>query len=245
MSIAAPLQKKAAALPTPVSQPNDGEATSASSSGSSKRSKADPILQVMKRNKELERRMHKVLSVTGMLIIALIASVGANLIVGTRPPPKERYVVQQIDGTLVPIIPLNEPITNKHAVTQLVTDAINAVNALDFANYRGQLFTASAFFTPNGWKKYETELQKTDTLGAIVKRQLVVSGSVSEPPVVTKEYEIGGIYAWDVEAPFQVSYFGAGYRQSLNLVARVTVVRIPTTTNPRGVAIAGFNAVRR
>lgn len=216
-----------------------------SASSSASKGKADPILQVMKRNKELERRTQKALGVNVILAAACVVSIAANVFLGTRPPPEPRYIVQQNDGTLIPIIPLNQPIANKNAVTQIVTDAISALNAIDFKNYKGQLQEASTYFTANGWKKYLDEMERTGTFSAMEKRQLVLTSTVNQPPVITKEYDINGTYAWDVEVPYQVSYFGAGYSQNLQLVARVTLVRIPTTTNPRGVAIAGFNAVRQ
>lgn len=214
-------------------------------SSSSKRPNADPIVQVLRRNKELEKRTQKALGVNVVLALAVMASMAGNVYVGTRPAPEPRYIVQQNDGTLVPIAPLNKPITNKNAVTQVVTDAITSVNALDFKNYRAQLMDASTYFTANGWKKYQDEMERNGTFSAIETRQLVLTATVTQPPTITKEYEIAGIYAWDVEAPYQVNYFGAGFNQSVNLVARVTLVRIPTTDNPRGIAIAGFNAVRK
>lgn len=209
-----------------------------------KPTKADPIVQVIKRNKDLERRTQKALGVNVILGLAFMASMAANVYLGSRPPPEPRYIVQQNDGTLTPIIPLNQPIANKNAVTQIVTDAISAMHAIDFKNYRTQLTEASTFFTKNGWQRYLEEMARSGTFEAIEKRQLVLTATVNKPPVILKEYDINGYYAWDIEVPYQVNYFGAGYTNVTNLVARVTLVRIPTTENPRGVAIAGFNAVR-
>lgn len=219
--------------------------SSANSKPSGKGPKADPIVQVLKRNKELQKRTQKALGVNVVLAMAVMASLAGNVYVGTRPAPEPRYIIQQNDGTLVPIAPLSKPIANKNAVTQVVTDAITSVNALDFKNYRSQLMDASTYFTANGWKKYQEEMSRNGTFEAIESRQLVLTATVTQPPTITKEYEISGIYAWDVEAPYQVNYFGAGFNQTVNLVARVTLVRIPTTDNPRGIAIAGFNAIRK
>lgn len=210
----------------------------------SKSSKPDPILQVMKRNKELDLRTQKALGVNLVLAAAVLASIAANVFIGTRPPPEPRYIIQQNDGTMVPIIPLGSPIANKNAVTQVVTDAIAAMHAIDFKNFRSQLTEASTYFTRMGWEKYMTEMARTGTFGAMETRQLVLTSTVTRPPVIIKEYLISGVYAWDVEVPYQVNYFGAGANQSVSLLAKVTLVRVPTTTNPRGIAIAGFNAMK-
>lgn len=211
----------------------------------SSRPKSDPIIQVIKRNKELERRTQKALGVNVILAGAVVVSLIGNVMLGTRTPPEPRYILQQNDGTLIPIIPLSQPIANKNAVTQVVTDAILAVNAIDFKNYRSQLNDASVFFTKNGWTKYQEEFERSGTREAMEKRQLVLTATVTQPPVITKEYEINGFYAWDVEAPYEVNYFGSGFSNSTPLVARVTLVRVPSVENPRGVAIAGFNSIRK
>lgn len=238
MTIAAKLTKK-----TEQSEAADPKAE-APVDRRAKPGKADPIVQVMRRNKELERRTQKALGVNVILALACMASIGANVFLGTRPLPEPRYIVQQNDGTLTPVIPLSQPISNKNAITQIVTDAISSMHAIDFKNYKGQLTNASTYFTRNGWQRYLDEMARTGTFEALEKRQLVLNATVNQPPVITKEYNISGIYAWDVEVPYQVNYNGAGFNQSVQLVARVTLVRIPTTDNPRGVAIAGFNATR-
>lgn len=208
------------------------------------KAKRDPIIQVMKRNKDLERRSQKNLGTNVILAGALIVSLGGNVILGTRKPPEPRYIVQQNDGTLVPVIALSKPVANKNAVSQHVADAIASMHAIDFKNYRSQLMEASVYFTRNGWKRYLDELEASGTRDAIEKRQLVLSSVVLRPPTIVREYDINGVYAWDVEVPYQVQYQGPGFNQTQNLTARVTVARIPTTENPKGIAIAGFNAVR-
>lgn len=214
------------------------------SSPAAQKKKADPIAQVLKRNKDLEKRTQKSLGVNVILAFTVMASIGANVFLGTRPPPEPRYLIQQTDGSLLPVIPLNQPIANKGAVTQVVTDAVLKLHAIDFKNFRNQMSDASIYFTKNGWQKYLDEMTKSGTFDAIERRQLVLSSAINKPPVILKEYDISGYYAWDVEVEYSVNYFGAGYNSTSPLVARVTLVRIPTTEHPRGIAIAGFNVGR-
>lgn len=234
-------KKKPKDAPAPS---NGAEEKDKPTSSDKKMEKPDPVLQVMRRNKDLEKRVQKSLSTSLVLVGALVVSLGTNVILGTRKPPEPRYIVQQNDGTLVPVIPLSKPVANKNAVSQHVSDAISAMHAIDFKNFRSQLMDASVYFTRTGWKRYEDELQASGTREAIEKRQLVLSSVVLRPPTIVREYDINGVYAWDVEVPYQVQYQGPGFNQTQNLTARVTVVRIPTTENPKGIGIAGFNAVR-
>ena len=221
----------------------DAKKTGEESLNSGKK-KPDPIIQVLKRNKDLEKRTQKALSVNVILAITCIASIAANVYVGTRPPPPPKYIIQNADGSLLETIPLNRPIANKASVGQVASDAILKMHALDFKNFRTQLNEASVYFTKNGWSKYELEMQRSGTFDAIQRRQIVMNATINNPPVVVKEYAINRHFAWDVEIPFTVNYFGAGFNTSSQMIAQVTLVRIQTTEHPRGVAIAGFNARR-
>lgn len=203
-----------------------------------KSSKPDPIISVNKRNRDLEKRMHRqsyaIMALAGVLaILAIIIGV-----LGTRQPIPV-YFVQNSDGTgLARIIPLNQPNSSPGAVTQLVADGIGCINALDFANYKNQLAGCAQYFTKSGWGRFLTEFENSGARDAIEKRNLVLSSIVNKPPKITNEGEIMGALFWDGEAPYTVRYQGAGYDQTQTSVAVVKVVRVPITENPRGIAIA-------
>jgi intracellular multiplication protein IcmL len=203
----------------------------------------DPIVSVAKRNKDLEKRTQQVLSSFVLITFALLVSVVGNIYQGSRKV-EHVYFVQNIDGTgLTKIQPIDQPISSKGAVTQLVVDAISDLNALDFANYKRQLSSASPYFTNKGWGRYTEEFVSSGTQDVIEKRQLVMSGAVTKPPVITAEGQLyaGGPYYWDVEVPYLVRYQGAGYDQQQTSIAVVKVIRVPVSERPKGIAIASFS----
>jgi hypothetical protein len=172
------------------------------------------------------------------LIVAL--SVAGNVMQGMRKT-EHHYFAQNIDGSgMTPIVPLNQPISSKASVTQLVVDAISELNALDFANYKKQLSDASPYFTKSGWVRYMDEFVNSGTRDVLEKRQLVMTGAITRPPIITAEGELYGALFWDVEVPYLVRYQGAGSDQQQVGIARVKVVRVPVTDNPKGIAIAQF-----
>lgn len=202
----------------------------------------DPIINVSKRNKDLEKRTEKALGTILLLGLALVISVAGNVFQGSRHV-ENRYFVQNVDGSgLTPIVALDKPIASKGAVTQLVADAIGDLNSIDFVNYKKQLSNASPYFTSTGWGRYMDEWVASGTRDVIEKRQLVMSGAITKPPIITDEGQLyaGGPLYWTVEVPYIVRYQGAGYDQQQTGIAVVKVVRVPVTERPKGMAIAEF-----
>lgn len=197
----------------------------------------DSLISVIKRNRELDRRTQRVIGAFVLLCLALMVSVGGNVVLALRNPQPQYFAQDIQSGTLTPLLPLDKPIQNRGVVVQHVADTLAALNSIDFKNYRSQLDRAGRNFTASGWKRYMQEFTDTGTLEAMEKRQLVLSGVVSEPPVVTAEGDMFGVHYWDVQVPFKVAWSGAGYNQTLSYVAIAKVVRVPQTENPKGIAV--------
>ena len=180
---------------------------------------------------------------TGALVMltgALAVSVTGNVMQGLHRPEPRYFAQNEATGSLTPIVPLNKPIGSTNTILQHGSDVIMDLYALDFQNYRSQLQRASDYFTQNGWQKYVSEFESTGNLAAIKERRMVLSGVVTKPPVVVQSGEVFGTLYWDIEVPYQVRYIAAGFDQTQDLVARIKIVRVPTTQNPRGIAIAQF-----
>jgi intracellular multiplication protein IcmL len=145
---------------------------------------------------------------------------------------------------LTPVIPLTQPISSRTAVMQHAVESIGALNAIDSLNYRDQLNRAAGYFTRNAWVRYLSEFQNTGTLELIEKKNMVLNGVVTEPPVITGDGNIFGSLYWDVQVPYRVHYLAQGYDQSVDYIAKIKIVRVSTLENPKGIAIAQFVAQR-
>jgi hypothetical protein len=207
-----------------------------------KKDSTNPLISIAKRNREMEKRTHSLLRSQALLAIALIVSVGGNVLQGTRKTERI-YFVQNEDGSgLKQVTPIDSPVASKAAVGQLVVDALTKLNALDFANYKNQLSDVAPYFTTTGWGRYQREFVESGTRDVIEKRQLVLSGAVTKPPVITGEGKlyVGGPAYWDVEVPYVIRYQGGGYDQQQSGIATVKVVRVIESERPKGLAIAEF-----
>ena len=204
----------------------------------------DSILSVTKRNRDLERRAFRATSSLSGLCLALIVSVLGNIYQGLNHPEPRYFAQDATTGTLTPIVGLTTPISSRTAVMQHAADSIGALNAIDSLNYRGQLNLAANYFTKNAWVRYLDEFTKTGTLELIEKRNIAMTGIVTEPPVITGEGTLFNSLYWDLQVPYRVRYVSQGYNQSVDYIAKIKIIRVPTTDNPKGIAIAQFVSTR-
>lgn len=204
----------------------------------------DSLLSVTKRNRDLEKRSFRSTGSVAAMSMALIVSIAGNIYQGTNRPEPRYFAQDNTTGTLTPIVPLTQPISSRTAVMQHAAEAIGALNAIDALNYKDQLNRSASYFTKNAWVRYLSEFQNTGTLELIEKRNLVMSGVVTEPPVITQEGTVFNTLFWDVQIPYRVRYASQGSDQMVDYIAKIKVVRVPTTENPKGIAIAQFIAQR-
>lgn len=205
-----------------------------------KKQSKDAIISIVKRNRELEKRSFRAMSSTVTVVGALVVSLLGNVYQGTHKPEPRYFAQDSASNTLTPIVPLTSPISSTSAVLHHVSEAIGVLNSIDFLNYRSQLTGAASYFTRNGWGRYMQEFEQTGMLELVDKRKLVLSGVVTAPPVLLGSGTTLGVLSWDVQVPYRVRYVAHGYDEVVDFIATVKVVRVPTTDNPKGIAIAQF-----
>lgn len=224
--------------------PSTNMTTEDGSNSVAKKPAKDSIVAVGRRNKELEKRAFRATSSVTALAAALVMSIIGNIYLGTNKPQPQYFAQDNASRTLTPIVPLTQPISSRAAILQHATDAIGALNNVDFLNFKPQLMDASKFFTKNAWERYVAELGNSGTIELIQRRNLVMTGVVTEPPMIVGEGTIFDSLYWDLQVPYRVRYVSQGYNESVDYIAKIKVVRVRTTDNPKGIAIAQFVAQR-
>ena len=118
--------------------------------------------------------------------------------------------------------------------------AATVASTYDFNNYNNQLAATRPYFTPAGWDNYLQSV--ADLINTIKANKLIVNSVVTGTPVISNQGPLPDIdYAWQVQIPFLVSYQPASappYQRSYLVV--LTIVKVPTTTNPQGIGIDQF-----
>lgn len=182
---------------------------------------------------------------------ALLGSIAANVIfVGVlgwvfTHPPQPVYFATTESGSIIPLVPVNEPLVSDAALLSWVTETVTRAHTYDYANWRQQLQDVSDSFTPAGWSNFQKALVESGNLKAIERKQLVLTAVPSGAPVITARGVLNGSYSWQIEVPILVSYQSSSETLNTPLMVKVLVQRVPTSDSTKGIGIAQFVASER
>ena len=198
--------------------------------------------QVLARNLAVESIYRRLIGLAFIATLAAIFSVVAVFaLAGKKVPPQ--YVPVMEDGRLLPLIPLSKPNVNQAEIANFSLEAIRKLNTYDYINWVNQLNEAQFYFSSQGWKKYDEELQRVGTLKSVEARRMIVTVRPTGDVRPLKEgVTQSGVYVWLVEVPIRISYTahvdqgGKGGNVQVGKVT-LTISRVPTTENPRGISI--------
>lgn len=109
----------------------------------------------------------------------------------------------------------------------------------DFVNYNTQIYNAAPFYTDAGWSAYRSSINAL--ISDVVARKIFVNSVVSGPPVIALQGIFPGRgYTWQIQMPFLVTYQSAENVTRESYYVLMTVVKVPTTTDPTGIGIDQF-----
>lgn len=201
---------------------------------------------VILRNQGIYTIYRKIISLSIFsALMAVFALMTASYFHGKDVPP--RYIPLSEDGKMIPLIPLSEPNQSVGAINEFALQAVRKINRYDYYNWKEQITEAQAYFTPDGWNEYLQQFQAANTINAVLASRMVVS---SEPTGDVRVVAQGRApdadktYVWKVEVPIKIMYMAstnAGDANSQTGVITLTIIRIPTTINPKGIGIRIYN----
>ena len=201
----------------------------------------DVLTAISDRNNFYRDSYRKVLLSLILSIFSIILLVSAIIYIVVNPPlPK--YFATYSNGSLAPMIPLNQPNMSVASLLQWVTTAVISVNTFDFVNYRDQLQKASEYFTSNGWQGYLQALQSSRNLDAVIQKKLTVTAVATGAPVIVRQWYDNGVATWQIQLPVLITYQSASNFVPQNNIIILKVKRISTLLNPNGVGIEDYVA---
>lgn len=183
-----------------------------------------------------------------MVLILLIVNIflGVTLWYQIQHRTIVRYFATDLQGRVYPMHPLNQPLLSKTALSNWVNEATVAAYTYNFVSYRKDLEHAGQYFSPGGWKRFESALVSSNNLKRVIAQKLVVSATPVDVPKILDERIIQGRYTWKVSVPILVKYQSASrsYTQSLDIL--VVIQRVAAVDSMKnGVAIVNFVAKQR
>jgi intracellular multiplication protein IcmL len=146
------------------------------------------------------------------------------------------------EGRVIPVIPLDKPYVSDARVLGYVDECARMVFSHDFLHWRTTLQGSKTCFTEKGGDAVEEAL--APWVKDIVDRELTMSVSLADTPVIAKRGEFNGAFAWRVQAP--ISLFRRGTKVAdvpRPFLLQVVVRRVGLDQNPRGIAIDSLQLV--
>lgn len=137
------------------------------------------------------------------------------------------------------LIPYEEPNFLPDTLIRWASKAVVASYTYDIANYKAQMENARQYFTQAGWESYSATAEKL--IQDIRRKQISVNGVVSGTPVISNQGPMKDMeYAWVVQLPFLVTYQTSNSIVDRNFIVVLTIVKVPTSVDPRGMGIQEF-----
>lgn len=185
-------------------------------------------------------RLTRLAVLLAISVVALATALIIAIVFVTRT--HREVIAATTDGRLIPVIPLDQPYVSDARVLGYVDECARAVFSHDFLHWRTTLQGSKACFTEKGGDAVEEAL--APWVKDIVDRELTMSVSLADTPVIAKRGEFNGAFAWRVQAP--ISLFRRGTKVSdvpRPFVLQVVVRRVALDQNPRGIAIDSLQLV--
>lgn len=180
-------------------------------------------------------------SVIVIIILAILIVLGMVIVVlyqiFHQPLPLFRAVAP--NGKMIALNSFDEPNLMPSTLLTWASKATVAAYTFDFANYNKQIEATRPYFTPLGWKDYQSSV--AGLLRDISQKQIFVNGVISGSPIIANQGILGKKgYVWRIQLPFLVTYQSSETTAKDNFIVIVNIVKIPTWINPTGIGIDQF-----
>ncbi|PIQ44128.1 MAG: type IV secretion protein DotI [Gammaproteobacteria bacterium CG11_big_fil_rev_8_21_14_0_20_46_22] len=203
---------------------------------------AHDALETVKLRHNFYRDSYRLVAIILFLsVVVNVLLVGAVFYLETHKPTPKYFATTQ-DGRLFKMVPLDQPYMESNQLVNWVANAATSLYTYDFLNYRQNFQNNQIYFTPDGWKAYLDQVEKSRNLKTVEDKKLVVSATPAGAPVITNQGVLDGKYSWRVQIPVVVTYQSLSQQFSENLLLTLTIQRRSTLDSKYGVGIAQFVA---
>ena len=201
---------------------------------------AKDALEVVKLRRNFYRDSYRIVII--LLFVALLVIAGLVWVVSYQAShkPTPKYFATTTKGTLIPLVPLSSPNLNNQSVIAWVTTAATNIYDYSFMNYRTTFNRNQQYFTTGGWNAFLGQLRNSKTINKVIQDKLIVQGSPTGVPVITRQYDDNGVYTWAVQLPFVISYTGPGGVTQQDIYLDLTLKRLSTLSSAYGMGISAL-----
>lgn len=164
-----------------------------------------------------------------------------QLILISQPGPQTQARAPGGQGPLwdtETLTPMLLPNQSQSTIQGWAREVTQKVYTFDFLNIDTQLGSAKSYFTPDGWVAFTKAMKNSELVKTVEKNKVSVSITPIAEPIISSAAVTGGAeYAWKVICPVMVSYSGDMKTTTEEMIINVTIIRVPTTENPKGLGV--------
>lgn len=181
----------------------------------------------------------KLLQATCIMGVVCCASLLGNILQFVlRPHPV--YFAQTTDNRLMPMPPLNEPYITNEGILSWAVETVIKTFSLDFNHWQQDLMEVQPQFTPGAFAELAKSLKAAQTVDLVVSKRLSMTTINTQAPIIAaRGINQHGRYAWRLNFPVLITYESSqGVVNVQKLMAHVTIERVSTLDNVRGIQIS-------
>jgi len=196
-----------------------------------------PLISVVTRNEFYRdgfRIMQRAVIFEAITIISLIL---LFLMFFAFSQPEDRFFATSLDGKIVQLKPLSDPLVRKETVLNFASESSTQVLTFGFHDYRSRLQEASKNFTKRGWESFLEALGNANYIETITNNRQVISAIPVSPPVIKQEGLQGDVYTWVVEVPLSISIESGSEIASNQILVQMVIARRPKVEYDKGLGI--------
>lgn len=112
----------------------------------------------------------------------------------------------------------------------------------NYKNHQQHIAEIKKYFTPSGFKAYQTAFFTSGNVEIIKNQKLIVSSKTIAEPVLLRQGYVDLIYTWETQVPLLVTYKNDKQLTQTKVLVNMTLVQVLGNINSRGIAINRFNA---
>lgn len=204
------------------------------------------------------RDNYRRLVMMAFFLVVLIAILGGTAFWLFTHRPAPHYFATNIQGGLIEIQPLNQPVLSTEELTGWAARAAEAAFTLNYVQYRAQMESATeTYFTNTGGEQYQNALKNSNDLSYIQAGKYIITAKPAGAPRILAQGVIPGgqykgRYAWQVQIPLTVTARNERSIRPSQLLVDLVIVRSSTMIDQtarnidatRGIGIAELVAAK-
>lgn len=195
-----------------------------------------PIEIISARNLVVHHQNKMLKKVVLGLLGALAVSTLLNFHLGGKEP-QDLYFATSPTGSITKIEPMNQPMLSNAQVSAFAVEAVTETMSVSFVDYEKNLSESQEYFRPDAFRTVLDTLRNAGFLKEVVDGFYVATATPIEAPLIVREGDRMGTYAWEVKFPVAIKLQGKDGAKSVAYNANVIVERAPAHLRVRNLAV--------